>query len=62
MHDFLTVGAPHPLQVAGAAALALPASYYDKLCEGYRRRREMFLPYLRQARASTFTSRKGPTT
>jgi aminotransferase len=48
-HDFLTVGAPHPLQVAGAAALSLPASYYDKLREGYRRRREMFLPYLRQA-------------
>ena len=49
VHDFLTVGAPHPLQVAGAAALALPQSYYDKLCAGYRRRREMFLPYLRQA-------------
>jgi len=49
VHDFLTVGAPHPLQVAGAAALAMPASYYDKLCEGYRRRREMFLPYLYQA-------------
>jgi aspartate/methionine/tyrosine aminotransferase len=49
VHDFLTVGAPHPLQVAGAAALALPSSYYDKLCAGYRRRREMFLPYLHQA-------------
>lgn len=48
-HDFLTVGAPHPLQVAGAAALALPPSYYDALREGYRRRRELFLPYLRQA-------------
>lgn len=48
-HDFLTVGAPHPLQVAGAAALALPQSYYDQLREGYRRRRELFLPYLRDA-------------
>jgi aminotransferase len=48
-HDFLTVGAPHPLQVAGAAALALPQSYYDQLREGYRRRRELFLPYLREA-------------
>src|SRR5271168_1769602 len=47
VHDFLTVGAPHPLQVAGAAALALPQSYYDQLREGYRRRRELFLPYLR---------------
>jgi aspartate/methionine/tyrosine aminotransferase len=48
-HDFLTVGAPHPLQVAGAAALALPESYYRDLREGYRRRRELFLPYLHQA-------------
>src|SRR5277367_1996852 len=39
VHDFLTVGAPHPLQVAGAAALALPQAYYDKLREGYRRRK-----------------------
>jgi aspartate/methionine/tyrosine aminotransferase len=48
-HDFLTVGAPHPLQVAGAAALALPDSYYEKLRTDYRRRRDLFLPYLRQA-------------
>jgi aminotransferase len=48
-HDFLTVGAPHPLQVAGAAALALPGSYYEALREGYRRRKDTFLPYLREA-------------
>src|SRR5260370_31211583 len=48
-HDFLTVGAPHPLQIAGAAALALPPSYYEALTEGYRRRREILLPYLREA-------------
>jgi aspartate/methionine/tyrosine aminotransferase len=48
-HDFLTVGAPHPLQVAGAAALALPQSYYDELCQAYRRRKDVLLPYLRQA-------------
>jgi aminotransferase len=48
-HDFLTVGAPHPLQIAGAAALALPASYYEKLRADYRRRRDLFLPYLSQA-------------
>jgi aminotransferase len=48
-HDFLTVGAPHPLQVAGAVALALPDSYYHKLREGYRKRKDVFLPYLRQA-------------
>jgi aminotransferase len=48
-HDFLTVGAPHPLQVAGATALALPQAYYDKLRADYRRRRDLFLPYLRRA-------------
>lgn len=48
-HDFLTVGAPHPLQVAGAVALALPQSYFDGLREHYRQRRELFLPYLRDA-------------
>ncbi len=48
-HDFLTVGAPHPLQVAGAAALALPQTYYDKLRADYGRRRDILLPYLREA-------------
>jgi len=48
-HDFLTVGAPHPLQVAGAAALSLSADYYDKLRDDYHRRRDILLPYLRDA-------------
>jgi aminotransferase len=48
-HDFLTVGAPHPLQVAGAAAMALPQSYFDGLRDHYRHRRDLFLPYLREA-------------
>jgi len=48
-HDFLTVGAPHPLQMAGAKALQLPASYYDHLRTDYKRRRDLFLPYLRDA-------------
>lgn len=49
VHDFLTVGAPHPLQVAGAAALAFPLSYYEQLRDDYLRRREVLLSYLRQA-------------
>jgi aminotransferase len=49
VHDFLTVGAPHPLQMAAAEALAFPQSYYDELCAGYRRRREVLLPYLERA-------------
>jgi len=48
-HDFLTVGAPHPLQVAGAAALALPHSYFDALRGHYRHRRDLFVPYLERA-------------
>ncbi|MBO0730494.1 MAG: aminotransferase class I/II-fold pyridoxal phosphate-dependent enzyme, partial [Acidimicrobiaceae bacterium] len=31
VHDFLTVGAAHPLQIAVAAALHFPASFYDAL-------------------------------
>ncbi len=46
-HDFLTVGAPHPLQMAGAKALGLPSSYYDHLRTDYKRRRDILVPYLR---------------
>ncbi len=57
-HDFLTVGAPHPLQMAGAAALALPDSYYDNLRAGYRHRRDLLGSYLRRA-GFTFTEPEG---
>jgi len=40
VHDFLTVGAAHPLQVAVAAALGFPAAYYDSLLEEYTERRD----------------------
>jgi len=39
VHDFLTVGAPHPLQEAGAAALALGESFYAELTAMYDRKR-----------------------
>ncbi len=39
VHDFLTVGAPHPLQEAGAAALRLPESFYADLSATYSRKR-----------------------
>ena len=38
VHDFLTVGAPAPLQEAGARALALPEEYYTDLAAAYQRR------------------------
>ena len=39
VHDFLTVGAAHPLQVAVASALGFPAAFYDSLLEEYTERR-----------------------
>lgn len=39
VHDFLTVGAPHPLQMAAVAALELPPRYYHDLVQAYSHRR-----------------------
>lgn len=49
VHDFLTVGAAAPLQAAGAVALSLPESYFWGLAEGYRQRRDLLVPVLREA-------------
>jgi aspartate/methionine/tyrosine aminotransferase len=49
VHDFLTVGAPAPLQEAGAKALALPEQYYTDLAASYQRRRDLLLKALRDA-------------
>ncbi len=49
VHDFLTVGAPAPLQEAGAAALSLPPSYYQQLAERYRKGRDQLIPALEKA-------------
>jgi aspartate/methionine/tyrosine aminotransferase len=57
VHDFLTVGAPAPLQEAGAAALSLPAEYYAKLADGYRRRRDHLIPALEAAGFKCFRPR-----
>jgi aminotransferase len=48
-HDFLTVGAPAPLQEAGAAALGFPRDYYRRLGAMYRGKREELLAILRGA-------------
>lgn len=47
VHDFLTVGAPAPLQAAGVAAMQLPAQYYVDLAAGYRQRRDVLCSALR---------------
>jgi aspartate/methionine/tyrosine aminotransferase len=57
VHDFLTVGAPAPLQEAGAAALSLPPEYYAKLAEGYRVRRDQLIPALTSAGFRCFLPR-----
>ena len=46
VHDFLTVCAPAPLQMAMLAALALPASYEQELLSAYGARRAAFLDIL----------------
>jgi len=48
-HDFLTVGAPHPLQIAAVAALDLPEAYYRDLARTYEGRRDAFVRGLREA-------------
>jgi aspartate/methionine/tyrosine aminotransferase len=57
VHDFLTVGAPAPLQDAGAAALSLPETYYKNLAEGYRKRRDRLIPALEDAGFRCFRPR-----
>jgi aspartate/methionine/tyrosine aminotransferase len=57
VHDFLTVGAPAPLQEAGAAALSLPQEYYAKLAENYRTRRDHLIPSLEAAGFKCFVPR-----
>jgi aspartate/methionine/tyrosine aminotransferase len=49
VHDFLTVGAPHPLQEAGATALRLPESFYAELAAMYERKRSMLFDALSRA-------------
>ncbi len=48
VHDFLTVGAPAPLQQAGALALRLPESYFAALAAHYAQRRDTCLEMLEQ--------------
>jgi len=43
VHDFLTVGAPAPLQEAVVAGLMLGDGYYKELQETYTKKREYFL-------------------
>jgi aspartate/methionine/tyrosine aminotransferase len=46
VHDFLTVGAPAPLQRAAVTAVQFPDAYYDRLLTDYGERRDAFLASL----------------
>jgi aspartate/methionine/tyrosine aminotransferase len=48
VHDFLTVGAAHPLQIAIAEALQLPSSFYVELLGDYQERRDAMVGGLRE--------------
>jgi len=49
VHDFLTVGAPAPLQAAGAIGFAFDADYFNHLAQDYKARLNMLAPVLREA-------------
>ncbi len=49
VHDFLTVGAPAPLQQAGAVAIEQGESYYPELRAMYEGKRNRLLATLREA-------------
>lgn len=57
VHDFLTVGAPAPLQEAAAVALGMPDAYYAGLAEGYRDKRAYLVPALAAAGFGVFEPR-----
>jgi aspartate/methionine/tyrosine aminotransferase len=49
VHDFLTVGAPAPLQAAGAVGMAFGADYYNQVALEYRTRRDVIVRALEEA-------------
>jgi aspartate/methionine/tyrosine aminotransferase len=49
VHDFLTVGAPAPLQEAGAVAIEQSDAYYPELRSMYETKRSLLLNSLREA-------------
>ncbi len=49
VHDFLTVGAPAPLQAAGAVGMAFDADYYNHMALEYRERRDIMVKALERS-------------
>jgi aminotransferase len=49
LHDFTSICAPTPLQVAATAALNLPAEFYDALTAAYHERRALMMEILQSS-------------
>jgi aminotransferase len=49
VHDFLTVGAPAPLQTAAAVGFAFGADYYNQFTANYKQKRDYMCEVLREA-------------
>lgn len=58
VHDFLTVGAPAPLQAAGAVGMAFDAEYYNNMQLAYKQRRSVMATALTNS-GFTFTMPQG---
>lgn len=54
VHDFLTVGAPAPLQMAAVTALGIDRSYYRDLAAMYEQKRDLLLPILQELGFTVF--------
>jgi aspartate/methionine/tyrosine aminotransferase len=54
VHDFLTVGAPAPLQEAGAVALGFAEDYYTSLAAHYQTRRDALVDILERHHFTTY--------
>ena len=54
VHDFLTVGAPAPLQEAGAVALGFAEDYYRNLAAHYQTRRDALVEILERHHFTTY--------
>ncbi len=58
VHDFLTVGAPAPLQTAAAVGFAFDADYYNHFTAMYKQKRDYMCGVLREA-GFTFATPEG---
>ncbi len=58
VHDFLTVGAPAPLQAAGAVGMHFDADYFNHMALDYRARRTILCDALNEA-GFTYTQPEG---